>query len=84
MNAKAKKYEEMYRKYSATVGKVARESTLEEIVAKGKEVASKVDSLRGQYLQWDERAYWGMMSTLNNELKALRCAWYAKRYGWVR
>lgn len=74
----------MFNKYSHTVAPIVKANTLEEIVTLGKAASAKCDEIGRDQLQYTGREFNFFMNEAIGQLKILRCAWYAKRYGWVK
>ncbi len=84
MKTKTEKFKAMFSRYSVTVSEVARNHTLAEIETMGAAAAKKLEDMRHSALQWTGREHNMWMNMYSNEVKTLRCAWYAIRNGWVQ
>lgn len=77
-------YEKMFRKYEREIHPVVEGNTLQEIEIKGKQAVANLEVARADYESEGGRGWGAILGAANDNVKILRCAWYAKRYGWVR
>jgi hypothetical protein len=84
MKTKSKKenYLKMFNANRSEISRAAKAS-VEEIVTQGKALVAEIETIRSRWYQYDHSEYSFTVGQANRQLKVLRCAWYAKRYGWV-
>jgi len=84
MQTKTMKFKAMFNRYNLEVSAVAQKHTLAEIELMGATAVKKLEDMAKSALQWTGREHNMWMNMYSNEVKTLRCAWYAKRNGWVK